>query len=217
MTSCERPSDEMANLVTHAIGLLLSLLAVVLLMYRVAHSSSAMQIACGIYSISLVLLYASSTLSHLFHDMVLRRQFRTLDQACIFLLIAGTYTPLAVIYLNHGWWPIVLIIMWLSAFAGVVRVIQVRDLSRNDKFAFGVLGLFPIVTLFEFSQRAPLPLVAWVIAGGALYLIGTVFLSLSARIRYTHAAWHVFVIAGSTCHYVAILQAITSLCGQSTR
>ena len=88
-------------------------------------------------------------------------------------------------------------------------MIQVRDLSSNDKFAFGILGLLPVVTLIEFSQRAPLSLLAWIIAGGAFYLLGTLFLRLSAPGRYSHAAWHLFVMAGSACHYWAILLAVT--------
>lgn len=210
MTSLERPVDEMANLVTHAIGFLLSIMASVYLMLQVVSNSAAVVVACGVYSTSLMLVYACSTLSHLFHDHGMRQRFRTLDQACIFLLIAGTYSPIAVVYLDHGWWRTVQIVMWLSAIVGIVRVVQVRDLPHVDKVFFGLLGFLPVVTVPELCRRAPWELVAWLVAGGACYYLGTLFLWLSTRVKYTHAVWHVLVIAGSACHYRAILVAISS-------
>jgi len=210
MTSSVRPADEMANLLTHAAGFLLSLVAAVQLMQRVTSASAAVKIACGVYSVSLLLVYGSSTLSHLFYDTQWRRRFRTLDQACIFLLIAGTYTPLGVIYLDHGWWRLLLIVMWVSAFAGVLRVVQVQDLSATDKVFFGLIGFLPVIAIAELARQASTSLVVWIVAGGACYCLGAIFLRLSARIRYSHAVWHLFVVAGSACHYWAILLAVTS-------
>ena len=208
MTSPERPADELANLLTHAIGFVLSLAAAAYLMLTVAHATVAVNVACGMYSIALIAVYGASTLSHLFYDVAWRRWFRTLDQACIYLLITGTYTPLAAIYLNHGWWPVLLVLMWICALAGVVRVIFVRDLSATDKISYGVLGLMPVVALLEFLRSGPMSQVVWMIAGGACYLVGTIFLRLSLRVRYAHAVWHLFVIAGSACHYWTIVMAV---------
>ncbi|MBS0203721.1 MAG: hemolysin III family protein [Planctomycetes bacterium] len=209
MTSPERPADELANLLTHVVGLVLSVVATGYLMLVAANATVPVMVACGFYSGSLIAVYCTSTLSHLFHDTARRRWYRALDQASIYLLITGTYTPLAVIYLSHGWWPVVLVLMWVCTLAGIVRVIQVRDLSRADKFTYGILGLMPIVSLFEFSRRGPASLVAMIVAGGACYLVGTVFLRLSSRVRYSHAVWHLLVMAGSACHYRAILIAVS--------
>lgn len=208
MTSPERPADELANLLTHAFGFALSLAAAGHLMATAASASVPVMVACGLYSVSLIAVYGASTLSHLFYDLAWRRWFRTLDQACIYLLITGTYTPLAVIYLNHGWWPVLLVLMWICALAGVVRVIRVRDLSAADKFSYGILGLMPAVSLLEFSQSGPMSEVLWMIVGGACYLVGTIFLGLSSRVRYAHAVWHLLVIAGSGCHYWTIVMAV---------
>lgn len=208
MTSPERPADELANLLTHATGFVLSLAAAGYLMATAASASVPVMVACGLYSVALIAVYGASTLSHLFYDTSWRRWFRTLDQACIYLLITGTYTPLAVIFLNHGWWPVLLVLMWVCALAGVVRVIRVRDLSATDKLTYGILGLMPAVSLLEFSRSGPMSEVHWMIVGGVCYLVGTIFLGLSPRVRYAHAVWHMLVIAGSACHYWTIVMAV---------
>ena len=205
MTALIRPTDEMANILTHGIGFLLSLAAAVHLMQLVADRSIGLIVACALYAATLVMVYASSTLSHLFYDLEWRKFFRTLDQACIFLLIAGTCTPLSVTYLNHGIWPWLLGSMWFLAGCGVARVIQIRDLSRSDKSLYGLMGFLPIIGLGEMSRSSPVALICWIIAGGACYSIGTVFLMLSARVRFSHAIWHLLVMAGSVCHYQAIM------------
>ncbi|MBC7820653.1 MAG: hemolysin III family protein, partial [Planctomycetaceae bacterium] len=146
MSSEQRPADESANLITHGLGFLLSVLATVYLMRLVIpEQHSRTIIACGVYCSTLVLLYAASTLSHMFHDLGLRRMFRTLDQACIFLLIAGSFTPYAVIFLNHGWWWLLLWAMWGLAFTGVALVRRRRNLSGPAKFSYGVMGWLTVV------------------------------------------------------------------------
>ncbi len=206
-----RPIDEAANLFTHGIGLLLSLVATGYLMgLVVAEHQTRTIVACAVYCATLVLLYAASTLSHTFYDLDWRRVFRTLDQACIFLLIAGSFTPFAVVFLNHGWWRLMLWAMWLLAFAGIVFVLCRRDLSGPAKIPYGVMGWLPVVALWELYQRAPLNMLLWIVAGGASYSIGAIFLSLDRKVRYFHAVWHVLVVAGSICHYVGIVVYVAS-------
>ncbi len=206
MTSENRPVDETANLLTHGFGLLLSLVATVYLMRLVipGHHTRTI-IACGVYCATLILLYTASTLSHTFHDLRLRRMFRTLDQACIFLLIAGSFTPFAVIFLNHGWWWVLLWAMWLLAFAGIVFVILQRNLSGIAKIPYGIMGWLPIIALPELHRRAPLDMLFWIITGGALYSTGAIFLALDRRVRYFHALWHALVVAGSMAHFVGVI------------
>ncbi len=209
MTSAIRPADEAANLITHALGLLASLVAVGNLMSQVVNQPAAVVAACGVYSVTLLLMYGCSTLSHLFYDVPLRRRFRTLDQSCIFLLIAGSYTPFAATSLSAGRWTWLLVAMWSLAGLGVARVLWVRDLSALDKTFYGVMGFLPVIALPDLAQRVPFVIIFWIIAGGAAYSLGAPFLCLSARVRYAHAVWHLCVIAGSACHYWAILLAVT--------
>lgn len=205
MTSEQRPADEISNLITHGLGLLLSLAATFLLMPIVmAGHDLRTTLACGVYCLTLVLLYGASTLSHTFHDLDLRRLFRTLDQACIFLLIAGSMTPFAVVFLHQGRWCLFLPAMWALAGAGVLLVLRRRNLTGPAKFTYGVLGWLPIVAIRELGHYAPLGLLLWIAAGGAFYSIGTIFLALDRKVRYFHALWHMFVVAGSICHYVGV-------------
>jgi hemolysin III len=210
MTSAVRPSDENANFITHGAGLLLSVAATVYLMQCVSDRSLLTIAACGLFSLTLLLTYGSSTLSHAFHDLSWRQRFRTLDQASIFLLIAGTYTPFAVIFLNRGGWLWLLAVMWLAAGAGVLRVLQVRDLSGTDKLAYGLFGCLPVVAFGELARLAPPSVRVWIVVGGVCYGIGAVFLSLSNKVRYAHAVWHLLVVAGTACHFVALMIALSA-------
>jgi hemolysin III len=166
-------------------------------------------LACGIYCGSLVALYAASTLSHMFYDLAWRRFFRTLDQACIYLLIAGSFTPLAVVYLWDNGWPILLAAMWILAIFGVFLVLWMQNLTPAAKVTYGFLGWLPIISLKTLFAAAPFEIFVWILAGGLFYSVGSVFLRFPRHARFFHALWHTFVIAGSVCHYVAILLAVT--------
>lgn len=206
MTSEQRPVDETANLITHGLGLLLSLVATVYLMQLVIRQHETRTIiACGVYCSTLILLYAASTLSHAFHDLDLRRIFRMFDQACIFLMIAGSFTPFAAIFLNHGLWWLLLWTMWLLAFSGVAVVLHFRNLSSLAKIPYGVMGWLPVVALSELYLRAPFDMLLWILGGGAFYSIGALFLALDRKVRYFHALWHTFVVAGSICHFIGVV------------
>ncbi|MDD5209908.1 MAG: hemolysin III family protein [Elusimicrobiales bacterium] len=205
MSSLERPVDEAVNFLTHGIGLLLSLAGAAFLMrLAVTAHSRPVSIACGVYCLTLVATYAASTLSHAFHDLDRRRFFRTVDQASIFFLIAGSFTPFAVGYLNHGRWWLLLASMWIFAFAGVAFVLFRKEMSRTDKITYGVLGALSMLSFWELYHVAPLNMLLLIIAGEAFYLAGSVFLALGKTTKHFHALWHIFVLAGSACHYAAI-------------
>ena len=196
----------MSNLLTHVLGFLLSLAATFLLMPIVmARQELRTTLACGVYCLTLVLLYGALSLSHAFRDRGLRRMFRTLDQACIYLLIAGSMTPFAVVFLRQGRWWLFLPAMWALAVAGVLFVLRQRDLSGPVKITYGALGWLPVVAFPELSRHAPFGLLQWIVAAGAFYSTGTIFLALDRRVRHFHALWHMFVVAGSICHYVGVL------------
>ncbi len=202
----QRPVDEHANLITHGLGFLLSIAASVVLMRSVINDHRTITIvACGVYCGSLMGLYAASMCSHLFHDVVWRRFFRTLDQSCIYLLIAGSFTPFSVVYLWEGWWPILLMVMWVLALFGVLMVLRMRDLTPAAKITYGILGWLPIIALKTLYETVPFEAFAWILVGGLFYSTGSVFLRFDQHVRYFHALWHTFVIAGSTAHYIAIL------------
>ena len=201
-----RPVDEHANFITHALGFLLSVPASFLLMtVAVNNRPPLIIVACGVYCFSLMGLYAASTCSHMFYDVAWRRFFRTLDQVCIYLLIAGSFTPVAVVFLWHRWWPALLAVMWVLAIFGVLLVLRMRDLTPTARITYGLLGWLPIISLKTLFDTVPLETLVWIVAGGLFYSVGSVFLRFDQNVRYFHALWHTFVIAGSACHYIAIL------------
>lgn len=185
----------------------MSLAAAFFLMRLIFHAkpNPRVALACGIYSLSLVAVYSASTLSHAFHDAHRRKFFRTMDQACIFFMIAGSFTPFAVVFLNHGRWWMLLAAMWALAFAGAAFVLHRREMSRRDKFAYGALGLMALLSVRELYRAAPPNVTVLLLAGCLLYLLGSVFLGLGKNTKYCHAVWHLFVLAGSACHYAGIV------------
>ena len=163
----------MSDLLTHVLGFLLSLAATFLLMPIVmARQEPRTTLACGVYCLTLVLLYAASSLSHAFRDRGLRRMFRTLDRACIYLLIAGSMTPFAVVLLRQGRWWLFLPAMCGLAVAGVLFVLHGAILSGPVKITYGALGCLPVVAFPELSRHAPFGLLLWIVAAGAFYQPG---------------------------------------------
>lgn len=210
MTSLIRPPDELANAVTHGLGFLASLVAAGYLVVQAADQTLAVKLSCGLYAILLPFLYGCSTLSHLFYDLTWRRRFRSLDQASIFLQMASSYTPFAALYLHNGSWLWLLVAMWGLALYGVARVWMTGDLPRWDRALYGVLGFLPAIALGELSRHVPPSVIGWILAGGVCFCVGLIFFQYSAAVRYSHAVWHLLVIAGSACHYRAILLAVTA-------
>jgi hemolysin III len=192
-----RPADEHANLATHGAGLALSLLGSALLLSAAWRQPDlGLAVACAVYCITLLGVYGE--------DVAWRRPFRTLDQACIFLLIAGTYTPFGVKYLNGGGWAWLLAAMWLLACAGAAGACWNGGVYAHAKIVYGLLGWLPGIALPALMQATTREVMALVIAGGLCYSIGAIFLIFDRHVRYFHAVWHTFVIAGSVCHFLAI-------------
>jgi hemolysin III len=198
---------ELANSLSHGFGLLLALIgAAVLLRVAAEQGSLAKLVACAAYSASLVAVYAASTLSHLVHEPRLRAWFRSLDQGCIFLLIVGTYTPFGVSI--PGWnWPLqLLVLMWIIALAGFVsKVFYFHRIETVSVFSCVLMGWMPCTTIPAFMGVFTTGCLWLMLGGGLAYTIGTLFLVNDRRHWFFHAVWHLFVIAGSTLHYLAIL------------
>ena len=203
--SLSRP-EELVNSITHALGLVLSIVGTAVLLDRVARYSDSLQVVgVSIYGATLVALYAASTLSHSFVRPRLRHFFRTVDQVCIFLLIAGTFTPIALAYFRGGWWWALFLAVWGLTLGGIFFKLFFTRLQSVSVSAYVLLGWLPIVAIKPIVQIVPGAVLGWVVAGGLLYTLGTLFLMRDDRVPYFHATWHVFVIAASACHYYAIL------------
>jgi hemolysin III len=194
--------EELVNAVTHGAGVVLSGAGAVALLSHCSHWTVAL--ACGLYAVTLVATYAASALSHGVRSHAWKRLLSVWDQGVIFLLIIGTYTPFLVAYLPSAWTMPVLVLLWGAAFLGFAsKVLAKHRIDHTfSPLPYVALGWLPAMILAPFVPRACL---AWMAVGGVLYTVGVIFLVLDHRVRYFHAAWHLFVLGGSTCHYFAIL------------
>jgi hemolysin III len=196
----------LANAVTHGIGLVLSIAGAIALMVCVLEQGDLWRIVgCGVYAASLVAVYAMSTLSHVATTPGPKRWFRTLDQGFIYLLIVGTYTPFALVYLRTTWWWAFLALMWSIALFGFFR--KVLYAHRVDSVSIGtylLLGWMPVVSATALGEQVAGVALWWMLIGGLCYTIGTAFLMNDTRVALFHAVWHVLVVAGSVWHFLSI-------------
>jgi hemolysin III len=199
--------EEIANAITHGAGLLASLIALPVLIWSAARSHDAARIAgAAIFGITLCLLYTASTLYHSFPQGRTKRVFRVIDHGAIYLLIAGTYTPFALGALRGAWGWSLLVVAWALALAGVLMKATVgfryEKLSTAIYVGMGWMAIVAIKPLMEYVAPAGL---VWLIVGGLCYTGGVAFYATDRRISYGHAVWHLFVAAGSVCHFFAVL------------
>jgi len=198
--------EEIANSVIHGVGIALSIAALVILVAFATLSGDSFKLAASIvYGISLVLEYTASTLYHAFPQPRVKYVFKILDHCGIYLLIAGSYTPFCLVTLrDSGGWQLFFVV-WGLALAGIAMeafwVYRPRWLSALVYLALGWIAVLAFGPLKESLDPAGLWLL---IAGGLAYTVGTIFYVLK-KVPYMHAIWHVWVLAGSTLHFLAIL------------
>jgi hemolysin III len=209
--SKERFSDkeDLANALSHTAGLILSFVALILMVVNSASRGTALHIiASFVFGFSMIFLYGSSSIAHWLSKGKWKDAFFTLDQIAIFVLIAGTYTPLSLIALKGpvGW--VVFGVEWGLALFGIIRLI-----SRNNKFEAGVavldiliyIGMGWLVLLVSSPILKTLPVAGfvWIIIGGLFYTLGVIFFKI-AKFRFHHLVWHLMVIGGTASHFIAI-------------
>jgi hemolysin III len=198
--------EETANAFTHGIGLVASLLAFPVLVGGAASRYDAWQVTgVVVFGTTLVALYAASTLYHATRHPKVKRRLRVVDHCAIYLLIAGTYTPFTLGVLRGAWGWTLLGVIWTLALSGVAfKTIGGFRFPRLSVAVYLAMGWACLVAIGPIVARVPPHGVAWLVAGGLLYSLGTVFYS-ATRLRYTHTVWHLFVLAGSGCHVLAVL------------
>ena len=199
------PREELANAVTHGLGIALSLAGLVLLVVVSSLHGDVWSItSSAVFGATLVALYTSSTLYHSFHDVALKHLLRKFDHAAIFLLIAGTYTPFMLVSLRGPWGWSLLGVIWGLAVVGVALKFwftgRFRALSTAIYIAMGWLVMNALRPMLLAVPAGGLWLL---LAGGLCYTGGTVFY-VWKKLPYHHALWHLFVLGGSICHWAAI-------------
>ena len=203
--SSESLSERLFNTITHGIGSILSIVALVLMVVYASYNSDAWSIVgVSIFGSTLILLYMSSTLYHAFSNGRVKQIFKTLDQSFIYLLIAGTYTPVLLITLRNtlGW--TVFVLVWAMAIGGIThRIFFFDKLKKLSLVSYIVMGWLSLIVFKSLLNAAPAELVVWLLIGGAFYTGGLIFYSWE-KLPYNHAIWHLFVLGGSFSHFMGI-------------
>jgi len=205
-------TEELANRLSLGLTTLLSLAGLVLLIITSSRTSDPYRItSCAIYGSVLFLFYLISTLYHSFRNEKARHIFRILDHAGIYLLIAGTYTPFTLVSLRDGNGWAIFGVVWGLALVGVIfKAFMTHKLGIIAPIFYIALGWLIVIDLENLLVMVPPRGLAWLVAGGLSYTFGILFYALN-RIPFNHAIWHLFVIAGSLCHYLAILWYVVPL------
>ncbi len=199
-------AEEMANSVTHGVGLALSLVGLAVLLFFASRGEWVHLIGSAVFGVTLVFMYTSSTLYHSFRVPRLKRLWRLIDHIAIYCLIAGTYTPFVLVFFGdtQGW--MLLSLVWGVALFGVV--FKIFFLGRFPVFStllYIAMGWLVILELDTLLAAVPTGGLWWLAAGGLAYTMGVAFFAWE-RLPYNHAIWHLFVLAGSACHYVAVVR-----------
>jgi hemolysin III len=199
------PLEERINILSHAIGLLLSIVAVVLLVTRASHFGNAWHIvSAAIFGASLIALYAASTTYHSATGAELRARLRVIDHATIYILIAGTYTPFTLITLNGavGW--TIFAVSWCMAIIGIIlKLFFTGRFNLVSTLMYVFMGWIIIFAVKPLIANLSPEGLFWLVAGGLSYTIGAIIYSIK-KVPLNHAIFHLFVLGGSICHFVAV-------------
>lgn len=197
--------EELLNVLTHGLGVILSLGAGAVLITLAAIFAGAREVvSVSIFVASLILLYTASTLYHAARHPDWKARLKVLDHCAIFLLIAGTYTPFTIAALKGGWgWSLFGTIWGLAVIGVVFKLFFTGRFHALSTATYVGMGWLVVVALVPLSQVLTPAALVWLVLGGVLYTSGTLFYHVD-RIPYSHAIWHLFVLAGSICHFVAV-------------
>lgn len=200
-----RLGDIIANSVTHGVGAVLAIAGAVVLVVTTAGGNSWQVASCVIFACTLVAVYICSTLYHSLVRTRAQRVMRIIDHSAIYLLIAGTYTPFALVSLRgHGGWPLFAIVWSLAVFGIVFKSFAIDRFEIASVIVYLAMGWLVVFMMRPLLHAIAWRGIYWIALGGLFYTAGIVFYALD-RLSYFHASWHVFVLAGSTCHYFAVL------------
>lgn len=197
--------EEIAHAITHGVGILLSIAGLAVLVAASAVYGNAWHIvSCSIYGATLILLYTASTLYHGIPSPSAKRILRQIDHAAIFLLIAGTYTPFTLVNLRGGWGWTLFGLVWGLAIAGMILELATRQRFRRLSIGLYLgLGWLVLIAIKPMMANVETGGLVLLLVGGLCYSLGVIFYVLK-KIAYHHAVWHLFVLAGSIFHFMAV-------------
>lgn len=200
--------EEIANSISHGIGALAAAAAApVLIMAALQRGGTAPVVGASLFATTLLLMYLASTLYHALPRNRAKRIFRIFDHTAIFLLIAGTYTPFTLGVLQGAWGWTLFGLVWGLALTGVLyKVFGKGQHTHFSTLLYLAMGWLVVIAIKPLWQSMPGWGLFWLAAGGLAYTIGVIFYVLDNRLHYSHFIWHLFVLAGSTSHFIAVLR-----------
>ena len=209
--TAQDPDEELANSITHGLGLVLSIAGISAFVALAGNTGTTRYtVGCGVYGASLVMLYAASTLYHSWPAGELKRVFHLLDHIGIYILIAGTYTPMA-LFASGGLfsWSCLTAAWCFALFGSCAKIAHMSRLDDESSVPYLVMSVMCVMSAAQLLANIHSGETMWLLAGGLCYLAGAIFYVNDEK-RFYHSIWHLFVLAGSICHYRAVLgQAIT--------
>ncbi|MCO6149154.1 hemolysin III family protein [Flavobacterium sp. NRK1] len=205
MPKRNRKQEELWNVITHGTGAVLSVAAFILLTVFSAIKGTKMHLAASlVFGVSLVLLYSASTIYHAVYSLKWKRIFQKIDHLCIYVLIAGTYTPIALLGLKGAWGWSIFGIIWGFAIAGFI--FKFSPLRRSEKLSlalYAIMGWLIIIAIKPLIENLAAGALYYLLGGGLCYTIGIYFFA-KEKIPYNHTIWHLFVLSGSALHFFGI-------------
>ena len=207
----ETPAEHVANAITHGLGFGLSIACLVLLVVFASLRRGAWEIvSCSIYGATLVILYLASTLYHSIHRPRVRRVLHIIDHAAIYLLIAGTYTPYLLVPLRGALgWSLFGVVWGIAAVGIVFQALFIGRYKLLSTLSYVAMGWMVVATIVPLLNVLPVMAIIWMAIGGLCYTLGVVFY-IWKRLKFAHAIWHVFVLAGSLCHFFGVFFFVAS-------
>lgn len=200
--------EEIANAISHGIGVLAAVAVTPFLIIKAIPLGAAATTGAAIFGASMIILYASSAIYHSLPHSRAKKIFQIFDHAAIFLLIAGTYTPFTLSVLQGAWgWTLFGLIWGLAVLGVIMKTIHTNGTSKLSiamYLAMGWLAVFAVKPLYD---SMPAEGLIWILAGGVMYSAGVLFFAYDHRKKYNHFIWHLFVLAGTTCHVIAVIYA----------
>lgn len=198
--------EELANSISHSVGLFAAIIAIPFLLIKISgEDDTVLFIGVLIFAFAILFQYASSAIYHALPQGRSKQVMRMIEHSAIFVLIAGTYTPFTLGILRDSWGIALCILVWALAVIGVVLKSSNRLFHpKLSNALFLLMGWLIIVAVKPMMESMPLAGLLWLLAGGIAYTLGVAFYAASTRVRYAHFAWHLFVMVGTACHFIAV-------------
>lgn len=202
----QTPREELVNSLTHGLAVALSIAALtILVVFSSLQRDPWKIVSFSIYGAALVALYTASTVYHAVPSKRLRPFLRRIDHSCIYLLIAGTYTPFMLVTMRNAWGWTLFGLVWGLAAAGILfKVFFTGRFEAVATLGYILMGWIAVIAIKPLVQTMPPGVWPWLVGGGLCYTFGVVFYAMG-RLRYNHAVWHLFVVAGSLLHFLSFL------------